>query len=89
MKRFIGRISLLMAMLLFCASCAFAASYPCGGYATKNAVNVRKKASQSSDPVGKLKLNETVTVLGEAQNGKRSGTKSNLQRANRDMSEEI
>ena len=69
-KRFIGRVSLLMAMLLFCASCAFAASYPCGGYATKNAVNVRKKASQSSDPVGKLKLNETVTVLGEAQNGK-------------------
>jgi len=70
MKRFIGCVSLLMAMLLFCASCAFAAGYPCGGYATKNAVNVRKKASQGSDPVGKLKLNETVTVIGEEQNGK-------------------
>ena len=70
MKRFIRRVSLLMAMLLIYASCALAASYPCEGYATKSAVNVRKKASQSSDPVGKLKLNETVTVVGEDTNGK-------------------
>lgn len=70
MKRFIRRVSLLLALLLICASCAFAASYPCQGSATKSAVNVRKKASQGSDVVGKLKLNEAVTVVGESQNGK-------------------
>ena len=45
MKRFIGWISLLMVVLLFYTNCAFAANFPCEGYATKNAVNVRKKAS--------------------------------------------
>ena len=70
MKRFFGRVSFLAAILVLCVSCALAANYPCEGYATKNAVNVRKKASQGSDPVGKLKLNETVTVVGEDTNGK-------------------
>lgn len=69
MKRFARYFVLLVVMLLVCINGAFAATYPCEGKIAKNAVNVRKKANQGSDQVGKLKQNEIVTVVGEETNG--------------------
>lgn len=69
MKRIFKQLLLIIAILLYCTNCAFAATYPCDGQVLKNAVNVRKKASQGSDQVGKLKRDEVVTVIGEETNG--------------------
>lgn len=69
MSKIIKLFSLALLLVMFCFECAFAATYPCEGKIAKNAVNVRKKANQGSDQVGKLKQNEIVTVVGEETNG--------------------
>ena len=69
MSKIIKLFSLALLLVMFCFECAFAATYPCDGQVLKNAVNVRKKASQGSDQVGKLKRDEIVTVVGEETNG--------------------
>ena len=70
MKWLVRKLLLIVAMILICTNCALAATYPCDGQVLKNAVNVRKKASQGSDQVGKLKQNEVVMVIGEETNGR-------------------
>ena len=69
MSKFVKSFLLLILLIALCTNCAFAATYPCDGQILKSAVNVRKKASQGSDQVGKLKRDEIVTVVGEENNG--------------------